>query len=58
MSRRFSFLFDLVKLASYTFSEPSIQLSTLLQLPDFSPEFSYIALRRTEVASSGVVVGF
>lgn len=52
MSRSFSFLFDLVKLASYTFSEPSIQLSTLFQLPDFSPEFSYIALRRTEVASS------
>lgn len=47
-----------MKLASYTFSEPSIQLSTLLQLPDFSPEFSYIALRRTEVASSGAVDGF
>lgn len=58
MSRSFSFLFDLVKLASYTFSEPSIQLSTLFQLPDFSPEFSYIALRRTEVASSCDMAGF
>lgn len=41
-----------MKLATYTFSEPSIKLSTLLQLPDVSPEFSFIAPRRTEVASS------